>query len=486
MTEAELVDGRRDAPAPSAPRRRSLDVDEPSELPTTVAGTLLLLYLAGLALFDQAFARLSIPGVPIYASEIVLAVGVLYLVGRHHPFRGVRTGRFFSVALLVVYLAWGLIRFMTSLQYPILDVVRDSALVYYALFAVVAIGLSGFDRRFKPEGLIQLFSRFVPWLFVVAPIRILGAIVLVDVGPVVPGTDIGILWGHRLGNLAVFLAVAVLYLATCGRRDRRTIIGIVGGICLIVVIGTQTRGGLLAAMATIAIALVIWNRSVRLRLGWVLAVAGALFVLAWGLNLQIPAGTRDISVTQLTANISAVFADGGGRGAEGQASATIAFREDLWNAVLRETVATGRIENGWGFGPNLGSAFLPGHVDTDLRQPHNSHVTVLTRLGIVGMVIWVGLWATWLYTVLARARRSVRTRRLARDPAGHMALLAAAGVVGILVNAYFDPTLETPMAAVWLWCLFGFGVLSVASRTRAGTPPDGPVAVNRSAASAPT
>jgi hypothetical protein len=37
----------------------------------------------------------------------------------------------------------------------------------------------------------------------------------------------------------------------------------------------------------------------------------------------------------------------------------------------------------------------------------------------------------------------------------------------MLVNAFFDPTFETPMAAVWLWSMIGIGI-GVVVRTRNG------------------
>ena len=225
----------------------------------------------------------------------------------------------------------------------------------------------------------------------------------------------------------------------------------------------------MAAIVAISLAIVIWNRAVRLRLGWVLAIGMALFVLAWSLNLQIPAGTRDISVTQLGANFSAIIG-GQSNGAKAQESATIDFRHDLWTAVLADTIRTGQLENGWGFGPNLGSDYLPKYFDNqDLRNPHNSHLTVVARLGLVGLGLWVLLWGAWFYKVLSRARRAARTRLLARDRPGRLALLAAVGATGMLVNAYFDPTLETPMVATWLWALFGFGVIAVSGRHLAST-----------------
>ena len=455
--------------APRFPRRRAFlhaarpEVDPALAHPKrhTVAGTLLLLYLAGITLTDRIIARITIPGVPIFAGEVVLAVGIIYLACRRRPFRGLRTGNWLAPMALALFLLWGLVEVVSSLNYSIIDVVRDSALVYYALFAVIAIGLAQYDSRFNPKELLRLYGELVPWLIVIAPIRIIGFTNFDRQGPTIPGTDVWIYSSHRLGNLGVHLGLAVVYLATSGRNDRKTTIAILASICMLIVIGSQNRGGLLAGGVAIGIAVVIWTRHVKLRLGWLLATAVFLVVVLWSFDVRITTQNRELSVTQLVTNFQAI---GGNAEGNSQAEGTIDFRTDLWHAVLEKTVQTGQLENGWGFGPNLGSDFLPvGFDQQELRNPHNSHMTIIARLGLVGLGIWVVLWASWFVAVFGRARLAVRTRLFAADDTGRLALFALCGVAAILFNAYVDPTLESPMVAVWLWSMFGFGVIAVAA-----------------------
>lgn len=434
----------------------------------TLAGTLLLLLLAGLALFDRPLAVLSVPGVPLFPAEIVLGFCVVYLLSRRSPFTGVRSGNWMAPVLVVVWLLWGAAKLATSLQYSILDVVRDSALSYYALFALVVLGLSHHDSRFRPTNLVHLYGRFVPLLLAVAPVRLVGMSLFGDVGPTVPGSDVP-LTNHRLGNLGVSIGMAVVFLATSGRRNRTTLVGVVSGLVMLLVIGTQNRGGMIAGLAAVLVALALWGRHVKLRVVWTVLLLIATVIVAWGVNLRIQTDNREISVDQLIENVRSVA--GSDQARDGQLGDTVDFREDLWERVLEETEATGRLELGWGFGPNLGSDFLPDHSDRALRNPHNSHLTVLARLGLVGLGLWVALWASWLTRVFRRAHRSLRQVRPWMDRAGWLALLSGAGVVGVLVNAYVDPTLETPMVAVWLWSLFGFGVLAVCERRSADRTP---------------
>jgi hypothetical protein len=50
------------------------------------------------------------------------------------------------------------------------------------------------------------------------------------------------------------------------------------------------------------------------------------------------------------------------------------------------------------------------------------------------------------------------------------------GAVAILVNSYFDPTLESPQVALWLWTLVGvgLGLVAIARRMTLERSPEPP------------
>jgi len=434
---------------------------------TTFAGTALLFLLAGLALLDRPFGVIGVPGVPLYITEIVLVLCVGELLVRRDPMAGFTRGRWLAPLMVLAFLAWGAIRLVTSLHYPILDVVRDSALAYYALFALIAYALGNVDRRFTPAGLLEVYGRFVPYMIAIAPFRLIISTIpsLKTLPPIIPGSDVPLLGGHRPGNLGVQVAIAVVYLASTGRRDRATVAGIVTGVLTILLVATQSRGGFLAAMAVIGLAMLLWGRRLRFRWAAAAGVLLALMIVAWGLNLSVSSGQRNFSPTQLFANAESLV--NSSPTSSSQLSDTENFRSILWTRVLAATVRTDQLENGWGFGPNLGSSFLPTHEDKALRNPHNSHLTVLVRLGIVGALIWVVLLLSWFGGVLRLARPTRRVLGTRIDAVTRLALISGAAVAGMLVNAFFDPTFETPMAAVWLWSGIGIGIGAVL-RSRSG------------------
>lgn len=112
---------------------------------------------------------------------------------------------------------------------------------------------------------------------------------------------------------------------------------------------------------------------------------------------------------------------------------------------------------GKGFGVNLADddGFQPT-LDHSLRAPHNSHMTVLARMGVPGFVLWLLLQGTFLAGVI----RAVRAHRRARD--GLLAGLGAWVLVvwtAMMVVTSFDPYLEGPQGGIWFWSIFGLGMV---------------------------
>jgi hypothetical protein len=92
--------------------------------------------------------------------------------------------------------------------------------------------------------------------------------------------------------------------------------------------------------------------------------------------------------------------------------------------------------------------------DTPLRNPHNSHVGVLARMGWLGTILWAMLWITWM-AEMQTLRRRLRYRNRPRESAvvGWIMLTP----IPILINAIFDPTLEGAQVAMLMWAFFGAG-----------------------------
>jgi hypothetical protein len=426
-----------------------------------VYGRLLGPLLAGYLLFDKAFAYLHIPGAPVYIGEMVLGVGVLGVLTAtgylRIPLRDEP-----ALALLTVFLLWGAARSVSGVRTYGLDAVRDAALWYYGLFAFLAVATLARTPALVERWLTRLRG-LGPWLLLWLPVAVLLS-PIADKAPSVPASTVSIL-NHKPGNAAVAALFVLWYVVLFPEQVRPRWRGVWCGAALLVIAlaATQNRGGLLGAVAGSAVALVFLRDRVRLVTRAVVAsVLGLL--LAVLLTPALPftgLQGRDFSATQLIENITSL--DGTDAPTDSNLNGTVDGRTELWTRILDKQVEDGLLVAGSGFGPNLAAqvGVLDDGKET-LRSPHNSHLNVLARMGLIGITLWIALWMGWYATVVVGCRRLIR---LGLHRRARVAVLALAVVTAILVSSFFDPQLEGPQIAILLWTVFGVGVTVATSRT---------------------
>jgi hypothetical protein len=459
VADLVLVESRPSAPARETAEERARPATKGATTMRRI-GRFLPLPLAGYALFDRGFAYVHLPGIPLYMGELLVVGGLITLaVGTPSVRQAVR--RCPPAAILIAFALWGLLRTVPFAGHFGVDAIRDAALWYYSLVAIVVAALVS-ARPDLPEEWAQRYERFIPWLLAWSPIAIVFGERFTQL--LVPNSDVAV-FSHKAGNIGVHAATALAFIWLMpqhGERLRRRLFLTVLATLVIGITATQSRAGLVSACAALAVALLLSRYGVRMVLYMVGTVALAL-VLAWSIDLRMTTDRREISVGQLIENIASLSGD-----KSSDLSTTVKWRDDLWNSVLDRTSEEKKLPAGWGFGPNLAEELgFEGDAAQPLRSPHNSHIDVIARMGLVGGGLWIALWLSW-FTLLVRTRRRMsalgNVRRSLID-------VCMAGVVGILVNAYFDPSLESPQVALWLWTLFGLGIgLAMARDHNAGEP----------------
>jgi O-antigen ligase len=422
-------------------------------------GRLLGPLLAGYLLFDRAFAYLHLPGTPLYVGEMVLVVGILGALTATGYLRiAVRNEP--VLTLLAVFFLWGLIRFLPGLHAYGINAVRDFALVYYCLFAFFTAAALARSPDILERLLTQL-GRFVPWLLIWLPI---GVTLAARHAPNVPFTTVSVL-SHKTGNAAIaaLIALGSMWLFPNGRSARSRTVWSIMALVVIALSGTQNRGGLLGAVAGAVVGLAFYQNRLRLIARVVVLMALGLS-LATLLSVHTPSAGgqgRAFSASQLFANVGSL---GGGQ-ESGNLGGTVNGREQLWSQVLHKQTSDGLLIHGYGFGPNL--AYLAGGLAAEgdpadpLRSPHNSHLDVLARMGLVGFSLWIALWLGWYWRLVRRCRRLAERGLQARR---HVAVLCLMVTTAILVSSFFDPQLEGAQVAALLWTAFGVGVVVTSFR----------------------
>ena len=405
--------------------------------------------------FDRGFAWFHVPGTPLFVGEIVIAIGILILLGsRTNLLAIVRASS--AAKALAAFMAWGAFLLLGAFATWGLDAARDAALWYYGIIAgFVAVLLVAKPTRVNSW--MRFFGRIIPFMLLWYPVAIILDASFSDRFPLIPDSEIPIS-SHRTGNAAVMAAVAVGFLWLIDRdgelytaRQRNWLTAL--GTVVILIAAMRNRGGFVAAAIALLIAFLFLRRQ-RTEITMIM-VGVVVVLLTVGLvgNLRFSlVDDREVSVDQLMKNLSSVIdPEAGGR----RQATTTQWRLELWGRVL-DDVANDRPLAGFGPGPDLGERYdIVTDEDVPLRNPHNSHVGVLARMGFVGVALGAILWATWTVELLLLRGRLLARGRI-RDAGIVVWLLVS--VAAILVNAIFDPSLEGPQVAWWLWGFVGFGI----------------------------
>lgn len=418
-----------------------------------IFGTALLVVVGIYLVFDRGGAWIHVPGTPLFIGEITIALGIAAISATHAPL-GKAIRRSPAMKALVFWMVWGGTLLVLAITRYGIDAIRDSALWYYGITSVFVIFLL-LSNPARVGRWLAAYRKVMPYLLLWFPFAIVFA-VLFDAGPMIPFSEVPIA-SHKSGNIAVVTAIFIAYIWLVDGEakvytDSQRALFTGGGVLILLFASVQNRGGMVASALGLLIAIMFMKRR-KSEFGLIAGgVVVIVFTLALTSNISIPLfGDRVISAQQIITNVSSVIDPDSGSKRE---TNTTEWRLDLWGRVLNDVTEDSPIL-GFGPGPDLGEIYgVAGKGTETLRNPHNSHVGILARMGFVGVVAWAALWTVWTIQLLLMRQRLMRRGRRVEAAMGAWIVAAAAM---ILTNAIFDPTLEGPQVAVWLWLIFGLG-----------------------------
>lgn len=457
----------------------------------------LVALLAGYMLMGRGFAHLGVP--PVHLGEVVLVLGVVATaVAVARLGLRVALSRLLDSRLALLLLAFmflGLVRTVPYLETYGVPALRDAVLWGYGAFAL--IGYLVADRGWL-EGTKRLYAFAVPVFAAWLPIAWIIFNNYQHLIPLAPG-DVPVLFFknqdmavHTVGALA-FVVIMWRSWADLAQFGRRFIVAapLAWGIFAT---GSISRGAVAAAAAGIGLLALLAHRSPNWAPVLAAGLAVTIYVSVPGVfvgpptspeptpSVTVSPGTpppsggptatptpaltptptdgRALTPGQWIQNIASVLFRSSDENLEG----TKQFRLAWWGKIIDYTVAGPYFWDGKGFGINLADddGFQPT-ADGSLRAPHNSHFTVLARMGVPGFVLWAILQVAFGISLL---RATLRSRRV--DP-----LLAGMGAwilvywAAMNVNTSFDPYLEGPQGGIWFWTLFGLGLIVIRLTPRA-------------------
>lgn len=210
----------------------------------------------------------------------------------------------------------------------------------------------------------------------------------------------------------------------------------------------QSRSTYLEVLV-LGVVLFLMKRKAALK--WVITlVLGGLII--WGvsisgLNLKGRTG-KQISLDFIAHHFESI--SGGGGESQESAAAGVPLRIGWWRHIISQLESSPtKLIFGLGFGMPL-TTFMGATAVT--REPHNSYMSVIGRVGLSGIAMWV-LMQCSLYLALWRSFRLCGRMRWSSDQV-NLLLLLTFGMI-TLVQAVGEPAMESPFYAIPYYFFFG-------------------------------
>jgi len=346
--------------------------------------------LFGLAVWSYGFNNVPLVR-PVPLVDALVMFAVLFSIPYWWPLRRLRIVRrllvLLSLLMVVVFF-----RLIVDIPRFGLLALRDALFAFelWTVFPAIALGMMLGEWKLD-DILFWLFSLATVW-FLLYPWRELIAAISPVVGiqrpvPLFAFTTAG------------FVSVPAFFWFL-HHRERRGTIG--AAAALVILLLAQSRGAYLAFIIS-ALALLLLRPGVMKRWGRA-AVAGAAVAVVLLLvgdsltgRLGAPVGIHTV-VEQLETLA----------GKEGPGAGSFQHRLVAWPKVIQQVLAEplGPIL-GVGLGVDLFQGFALGEGIL-VRKPHNDFLEIWARLGILGLVAWVGVLVVLLWETLKGARLSSR------------------------------------------------------------------------------
>ena len=417
----------------------------------------------------------------------LLVVLGYYFFGK--PWAYTYSGELILVGFSVVFMSFLLLRLKIKKGFPVLlylliglalgqlllnfgeyklDAVRDSVIILYAIFAVVMFNTLP-DLKITVEdwlGYMLKFLRYLPIYYLTLTIvkRLLpGALYVPSLGfdllYVKPG-DIGV---HiAFVGIAFFLGIFSF------RSILAKNIFLVSLVSMVLYCAAYNRAGFLSFAVAFGLMLLIkreWRYIKYAGATVVVAVLVLVILSNSSYSKEENFQGRSLSVDQITTNFESILQIGEldleldmeNQKLPDPTLANIAWRLIWWMKIVKYTFFGEYFWFGKGVGINLADS--DGiHGTEGLRSPHNGHLTILARYGVVGFLLWVTWLVSCVVYCLSQIRRLGRFKMINDQ---NTLLLLFCYWVAFLVNASFDVFLEGPMGGIPFWMITGLLLLKI-------------------------
>ena len=375
---------------------------------------------------------------------------------------------------LLAFLVYGFIHLLVDMrEFPLIMVLRDTAMVYYALFFFLVYG----SMQHKPtrDYILKLLPVIAAVSLLLYTVTVFGKLgVTLGNASMIRGAPLILQTVDAMIPVCIGFS-AFAYIKSLQSSGILKVIYLISSIACTAPLFYHGKAVFYVAFFAYIGALMIVGHWKILFTMIPMGIGAVLFLM-----LMIESGMvkdNDQKFTRFLDEFSSFNVLGVGGSGQKHAQRTVEWRLTWWTMVTQDVMEK-RPLFGLGMGSDISSEFHAKFNNSSFintaqkraRYPHNIVFTVLGRMGVIGLVIFIPIAILimkelWIGVEIMRRQGSQCDPRYA---------FTWAFVLAGFVNAFFQSTFEAPYTAVMFWTLLAvLAVMNKNSQENSNEPASG-------------
>ena len=329
-------------------------------------------------------------------------------------------------------------------KYDIIDLIRDSFIFQYGWFVFIL-----FLFKEKLDIIWETLFFIYKWFPFVALLNFILQYFVPFFETVAPFGGIPILL-YKNGDMGVQLLISTLLLLYSFENKTlkwRVLLSLVIALDFLI-LASYSRSGIVAFLASM-LCFIYFNKDIQLQsrvrllikyLPIILLVVTPIYI-----NIKVTENFqgRAVGLEQIKNNFSSIV----GGTTDATSENNVVWRLVWWAKIIDYSFTSPNLFIGKGLGMNLATDDDIITLDDSLRSPHNFHLNIMSRFGVLIFMIWMYFLIQLLKPLFKKQLQGKR-------------LLIGCILLAFLLNASFDVFLEGPMGAFPFWTWLGLYLLT--------------------------
>ena len=350
-----------------------------------------------------------------------------------------------TTKLLLFFIAIGFIYIIRGFaKYDIIDLIRDSFMFQYGWFVFIL-----FLFKDKTAQIWETLYFIYKWFPFVALLNFVLQYFVPFFETVAPFGSIPILL-YKNGDMGVQLLISTLLLLFTFEKNSfkwTVLLSLVIALDFLI-LASYSRSGIVAFLASL-VSFIYFNKDIQLqsRVRLLIKYLPVILLIVTPIYINIKVSEnfqgRSVGFEQIKNNFSSIV----GGTTDATSENNVVWRLVWWAKIIDYSFTAPNFFIGKGLGMNLATDDDIITVDDSLRSPHNFHLNIMARFGVLLFIIWT----YFLIQIL---------KPLFKKQLTGMRLLIGCVLFAFLLNASFDVFLEGPMGAFPFWTWLGLYLIS--------------------------